>query len=325
MLFIIKTLLSIGLVYNNTYDFINGTFYPNHTDYITYIEQNNKPYDFNNYLNYKYNVDYIDEMNSKNLSYELGINNLTDIKIANNMNMNIRKECHNCYSDTDKEDFVPSHIDWRNRNKNAVTHVKNQGDCGSCWSFSTTGSIEGAWAIKHHNLYNLSEQMLMDCSGSYGNHGCQGGLMDFAFKYTMDNGLCDESDYPYQGEEGQCQSDSCKKVVKIRNFSDVEQNNEKILKRAVAQQPISVAIQANLSSFHFYKSGIYQDSDCGDELDHGVLIVGYGTDNELDYWIVKNSWSDSWGENGYIRILRNYKGSDSGMCGIALQPSFPII
>ena len=119
----------------------------------------------------------------------------------------------------------------------------------------------------------------------------------------------------------------CDNVITITNYSDVEQNNEKILMRAVAQQPISVAIQANISSFKYYKKGIYQDPECGNQLDHGVLIVGYGRDNlyGLDYWIVKNSWGAEWGDNGYIYILRNYKDSDSGMCGIALQPSVPVV
>ena len=317
-------LYSIGLIYNSTYDMVNGTFYPNHTDYVTYIEQNNKTYNYDNYINFRDNVKYIDDMNSKNLSYDLEINWLIDYKIQNRMEIYKRNECHNCYGFAN--DIIPESVDWRK--KNAVTHVKNQGNCGSCWSFSSTGSMEGAWAIKNNNLYNLSEQMLMDCSNLYGNKGCQGGLMDNAFKYVIDNdGLCTEDEYPYKEKEGMCKSRLCRKEVKISDYSDVTPNDEKILKRAVAQQPISVAIQANLSSFHFYKSGIYQDDDCGDQLDHGVLIVGYGTDKQmgLDYWIVKNSWSPQWGEDGYIRILRNYNKSDSGMCGIAVQPSFPIV
>jgi C1A family cysteine protease len=324
MLSLIKTIiLSLGSIYNSSYDNINGTFYPNHTDYIKYIEQNNKSYNYDNYLIFKDNIDYIEDMNSKNLSYNLEINWLIDYKINSRMDINKRTECHNCYSLTD--DIIPESIDWRE--KDVVTHVKNQGNCGSCWSFSSTGAVEGAWAIKNNQLYNLSEQMLMDCSDDYGNKGCQGGLMDNAFKYIIDNGLCSEEEYPYGGDQERCQSSQCNRVVHISDYTDVEQNDEKVLKRAVAQQPISVAIQANLSSLHFYKSGIYQDPECGDGLDHGVLIVGYGHDlfRGLDYWIIKNSWGDTWGEKGYFKMLRNYEGSDSGMCGIALQPSFPII
>ena len=325
MLSLIKTIiLSLGVIYNSSViNMIDGHYYPNHTDYIKYIEKYDKKYNYNNYLNYKDNIQFIDEMNKKNLSYELDINYLTDVKIIDNMNMYKRVDCHNCYTSSD--DIIPESLDWRS--KNAVTHVKNQGNCGSCWSFSTTGSVEGAWSIKHNQLYNLSEQMLMDCSDKYGNKGCNGGLMDNAFKYIIDNGLCSEESYPYQGVQGICQSSDCNTVVRLKDYADIKPNDEKILKRAVAQQPVSVAIQANLSSFHFYKSGVYQDSNCGDDLDHGVLIVGYGTDkiHGLDYWLVKNSWSDKWGENGYVRILRNYDGSESGMCGIASQPSFPII
>mgnify|MGYP003682308181 FL=1 len=315
---------AIGLVYNGTYDMINGTFYPNHTDYITYVEKNNKIYDFSNYNIYHNNLKYIEEMNSKNLSYELEINDFIDISFNNGMTILPRKECHNCFTSTDN--IVSESVDWRERN--AVTEVKNQGECGSCWSFSSTGSIEGINAINFRRLHNASEQQLMDCSTEEGNKGCEGGLMDNAFKYVINhNGLCSEEDYPYQAEQGQCQENQCNNVVNISDYSDVEQNNEHILMRAVSQQPISVAIQANLSSFRFYKSGVYQDPQCGDQLDHGVLIVGYGTDRlqGLDYWIVKNSWGHEWGDNGYIKILRNYDQSESGMCGIASQPSFPIV
>ena len=152
--------------------------------------------------------------------------------------------------------------------------------------------------------------------------------MDNGFQYIIDNnGICSEDDYPYNASEGMCLSNQCNNVVKISNYSDIIRNNEHVLKMAVSKQPVSVAIQANISSFKFYKRGVYQDHECGDQLDHGVLIVGYGTDRlyGLDYWIVKNSWGPDWGENGYIKILRNYEYSDSGMCGIAVQPSAPVV
>ena len=322
MLSILKFgLFAIGLVYNSTNDVINDTVFPNHTDYVTFAEKYNKTYDFNNYLIYKDNLNYINDMNSKNLTYNLEVNFFVDIKF-NMVKFNKKNECHNCFTET--TDIVPESIDWRQRN--AVTHVKNQGQCGNCWAFSSTGSIEGAWSIKNHNLYNLSEQMLTDCSRNYGNNGCEGGLMDNAFKYIIDNGgLCTEKEYPYIGNDSICLQNQCNNVVKIKSYTDVKPNDETILKRAVAIGPVSVAIQANVSSFRFYKSGVYQDPECGDQLDHGVLVVGYGTDQDLDYWIVKNSWSPEWGDNGYIKILRNDANSDSGMCGIASQPSFPIV
>ena len=316
-------LYAIGLVYNSTYDVINGTFYPNHTDYVTFTEKYNKMYDFNNYLIFKNNLNYINDMNSKNITYDLEVNFFADRKF-NMLKFNKKDECHNCFTETN--DIIPESIDWRQRN--VVTHVKNQGECGDCWAFSSTGSIEGAWAIKHRHLYNLSEQMLTDCSRNYGNNGCEGGLMDNAFKYVIDNGgLCSEKEYPYIGNDSICVQNQCNNVVKIKSYADVQPNDENILKRAVAIGPVSVAIQANVSSFQFYKSGVYQDPECGDQLDHGVLVVGYGTDQDqnLDYWIVKNSWSPEWGDDGYIKILRNDDQSDSGMCGIASQPSFPIV
>jgi C1A family cysteine protease len=222
------------------------------------------------------------------------------------------------------EYILPIDFDWTKKNK--VSSVKNQEQCGGCWAFSSSGAIESAWAIKHNILYDLSPQELIDCSSNYGNQGCEGGSMDLAFQYVMDKGLCLNMSYPYTSKDGICQKNQCKSVVKISNYSDIEQNNEKILKRVVYQQPVSVAIQANKRSFQLYHSGIYSDLECGTQLDHGVLLVGYGYDfnNNMDYWIIKNSWGPQWGENGYIRIQRNIEDS-RGLCGIAMQPSIPIV
>ena len=213
-------------------------------------------------------------------------------------------------------------VDWRDEYK--VSSVKNQESCGSCWSFSSVGSTESAWAIKHNMLYNLSEQELIDCSLQ--NHGCHGGSMDLAFQYIMNNGLCTNLSYPYIAKGQQCNNNTCQSLVSISNYSDVSPNNETLLKSAVAIQPVSVAIQANKRSFQMYQSGIYSDPDCGFKLDHGVLVVGYGYDKDLNmkYWIIKNSWGKSWGENGYIRILRD-STDNRGLCGIAMDPSYPIV
>ena len=315
MLSLIKLLVSAFGLFNNT----------DYKDYNNYINKYNKTFNKTNYLIFKENIDYINYINNKNLSFNLDINQFTDIQTALNMkNFILKKECYNCFYGEKTE--VNKNVDWRKRG--VVTNVKNQGDCGSCWAFSSTGSIEGINAIKYNKLYNASEQQLIDCSTREGNKGCQGGLMDNAFKYVIQNkGLCSENDYSYKQEESFCKSFRCNNIVNIDDYSDIKPNDENILMKAVSQQPVSVAIQANLSSFKFYKSGIYQDDECGDQLDHGVLIVGYGKDDltDLDYWIVKNSWTSNWGENGYIRILRNYKKSVSGMCGIALQPSIPLI
>ena len=292
-------------------------------DYNNFTKIYNKTTNINNEMIFNENVKFINDMNSKNLTYTLDINEYTDIQFDFMSDMNIRENCHNCF--IGKTENKKS-VDWRK--ENAVTYVKNQGDCGSCWSFSATGAIEGAVAVRFNKLYNISEQQLIDCSRIQGNKGCQGGSMDNAFKYVIDNqGICSEEDYPYEGKMDFCKENQCGHVVRIRDYSDVETNNELALMKAVQNNPVSVAIQANLLSFQFYKKGIYQDENCGTKLDHGVLVVGYGKDDftNLDYWIVKNSWGPNWGEDGYVRMLRNDDSSRSGMCGIAMQPSFPIV
>jgi len=208
-------------------------------------------------------------------------------------------------------------LDWTT--KGAVTGIKDQGQCGSCWSFSTTGAVEGIVAIKHGQLTPLSEQQLMDCSYSYGNLACNGGLMDNAFKYVMANGLCTEAAYPYTAKSSlDCKASSCSVSPnsKITGYTDVK-STENNLGAAVDMQPISVAIEADQSGFQMYKSGVFCGI-CGTNLDHGVLAVGYGTDSGTDYWKVKNSWGTSWGEQGYIRMCRN-----KNECGISSEPSYP--
>jgi C1A family cysteine protease len=219
---------------------------------------------------------------------------------------------------------APTSWDWTTQ-PNVVTPVKDQGQCGSCWAFSSTGSIEGAHGIATGSLVSLSEQQLVDCSGSYGNQGCNGGLMDDAFEYVIGTGgLCTEASYPYTAADGTCQT-TCTRVVQISSYADVTANNETALLNAVALRPVSVAIQANQLAFQFYTSGVITGR-CGTQLDHGVLTVGYGvwTDN-TPYWKVKNSWGASWGMSGYVLIQRATSGTGPGKCGIAMQPSYPIV
>jgi len=215
---------------------------------------------------------------------------------------------------------LPIAVDWRE--KGAVTPVKNQGQCGSCWSFSATGAIEGANAIASGNLISLSEQELIDCSTADGNNGCDGGLMDYAFQFVIENGgLCAEDAYPYSATgPNMCEVKQCEAAVKISSFKDIPDGDEKSLLAALAQGPVSVAIEADQESFQFYSTGVF-DGECGTNLDHGVLAVGYGTDEEgKDFYIVKNSWGDTWGEQGYIKLVRN-----SNQCGIASAASFPVV
>jgi len=215
---------------------------------------------------------------------------------------------------------VPESKDWRD--EGAVTTVKNQEQCGSCWSFSATGAIEGAYFLKNGELVSFSEQMLVDCD--YEDLGCNGGLMDNAFEWIEDNGgLCSEHAYPYIAKKESCRDWSCTPVSHSNptGWVDIDQS-EKALMEAVAQTPVAIAIEADQMAFQFYSDGVFTGS-CGTSLDHGVLAVGYGKDESgQEYWIVKNSWGDSWGKDGYI-YLEKGKDQEGGQCGLYLQASYP--
>jgi C1A family cysteine protease len=230
----------------------------------------------------------------------------------------------------DDESDLPSRVDWRE--KNAVQKVKNQGSCGSCWAFSAVGAIESAVAIKTETLPNLSEQQLVDCAGSYGNEGCNGGFMDWAFNYAHDHAMCSETQYKYTGRDGKClDADDvlCGEGVKVATFEDVTPNSKAALKAAVAQQPVSIGVCAESLGWQFYFGGIVRWSWlCGSCQDHGVLLVGYDNSNSkifgnTEYWIIKNSWGTGWGSSGYIYVKAD--DSKSGVCGVLESPSYPIV
>jgi C1A family cysteine protease len=274
---------------------------------------------------FKANVDFIEETNAKNLSYQLGVNEFADLTSEEfaaaylggyqRTNRLLKTEPFPDMSGIE----VPDSIDWVE--KGGVTPVKNQGSCGSCWTFSATGALEGAYFAVTGKLVSLSEEDLVQCD--MGSMGCQGGSMEQAFAWVEKNGICSEADYPYVsggGVRGNC-SHSCTPVAKITGYVDVPENDEVALKAAVAKGPVAIAIEADKMAFQLYRGGVLANPSCGTQLDHGVLIVGYGTDAGKDYWKVKNSWGPSWGEKGYIRLTRGKTGH--GECGLAMQPTYP--
>ncbi|XP_021292413.1 zingipain-2-like [Herrania umbratica] len=279
---------------------------------------------------FKDNLEYIESFNKAgNRSYKLGINEFADMthdeflaahsgyKMPHNPTTSISTSFR-------YENFseVPTNLDWRE--KGAVTAIKYQGTCGCCWAFSAVAAIEGIIQITTGNLISLSEQQLLDCSTN-GNRGCNGGWMMNAFEYVMQNkGITKEETYPYQAIQGTCDMEkAAAQVVDISSYEMVPANDEEALLKAVTNQPVSVAIDGSGLDFQQYKTGVF-DGNCGTSLTHAVTIIGYGTNEEgKNYWLIKNSWGESWGENGYMKIQRDVN-TPGGLCGIAMKASYPI-
>ncbi|XP_041004320.1 cysteine proteinase COT44-like [Juglans microcarpa x Juglans regia] len=282
---------------------------------------------------FKDNLRFIEEHNTQNRTYKVGLNRFADLTSEEYRALYLgtrtdpKRRVMKSKNPSQRYAFragekLPASVDWRV--KGAVNSVKDQGSCGSCWAFSTVATVEGINQIVTSELISLSEQELVDCDREY-NAGCNGGLMDYAFEFIINNGGMDtEADYPYQGVNSKCDTArKNSKVVSIDGYEDVPPYDESALKKAVAHQPVSVAIEASGRALQLYESGVFT-GECGSELDHAVVAVGYGTENGADYWLVRNSWGTNWGEDGYIKIERNAVGTFTGKCGIAMEASYPI-
>lgn len=278
---------------------------------------------------FRVNVDFVYAQNGRGNTYELGVTEYADLTADefSSSHFGIRKpdslwgRLPSLGTHTYHGEALAESIDWNE--KGAVTPLKNQGQCGSCWSFSTTGSLEGAWQIATGKLTPLSEQQFVDCDKV--DAGCEGGLMDNAFQFAQENDICTEESYPYKGNEDECSASECTTGIAkggVVGFKDVPTNDMQAMMSAVSQQPVSIAIEADTSVFQLYQSGVLS-GECGDSLDHGVLAVGYGTEDGQDYWLVKNSWGSGWGDNGFIKLLRGKGGS--GECGLLKQASYPVV
>jgi len=298
--------------------------------FLSWTKTHNKVYttgEFSTRYNiFKANLDYVNDWNSKGSDTVLGTTVFADLTneeyrmmLGTRFDGTARLAAAKAARKVENVSANPTSVDWVKQG--AVTAIKNQGQCGSCWSFSTTGSAEGIHFIKTGNLVSLSEQNLMDCSSSYGNDGCDGGLMDQAFRYIIANGGIDtEASYPYTMATENCRYKAANSGATLSGFTDVTSGSESALETAAVTQPISVAIDASHNSFQLYSSGIYYEPDCStSKLDHGVLVVGYGVSDGKDYWLVKNSWGTTWGLEGYIWMSKDRNNN----CGIATMASFP--
>ncbi|CAK9805575.1 Counting factor associated protein D [Anthophora plagiata] len=277
---------------------------------------------------FRQNLRFIHSTNRANKGYQLDVNHLvdrTDLELKALRGKQYTRGYNGGqpfpYNVEKEVTTIPDMLDWRLYG--AVTPVKDQSVCGSCWSFGTTGAVEGAYYMKYGHLVRLSQQALIDCSWGFGNNGCDGGEDFRSYQWIMAHGgLPTEDDYGgYLGEDGYCHIDNVKKTGKITGFVNVTSGDVNAMKIAIAKHgPISVAIDASHKTFSFYSHGVYYDSTCGntaDSLDHAVLAVGYGSLNGKDYWLIKNSWSNYWGNDGYILMSQ-----ENNNCGVLTTPTY---
>jgi C1A family cysteine protease len=284
--------------------------------------------------NFANNDDIIETHNSGNQTFTLGHNKFSHLSLdefREFVHLGLSRPEYTADFTLEAGDMsaLPTSVDHVDQGH--VTGVKDQGQCGSCWSFSATGALEGAYKLKTGSLKSFSEQHLVDCDNRKNggsDSGCNGGLMDNAFKWVQKNGgICSEAAYPYTSgttkKEGTCNT-SCAKdaAVAPKSYTDVKKNDDNAMMTALAKQPVSIAIEADQSAFQLYKSGVFTAA-CGTKLDHGVLAVGYGSMNGVNHYRVKNSWGTSWGDKGYIYLARGISQKE-GQCGmLSGPPSFP--
>jgi len=267
--------------------------------------------------------------NAQGNSYTLGHNEFSDLtadeffapRLGYAMNTTTRDTFSRNVHKPNKLKSPSASVNWVTAG--AVTPVKNQASCGSCWAFSAVGAIEGSYFLAQDKLISFSEQDLVSCDTT--DSGCNGGLMDNAFKWVESNGIAAEDAYPYTSGSGSVATCDASKsgnpVATITGYTDVTSKDKAALMSAVEQQPVSIAIEADRSVFQMYKSGVMNSPRCGQQLDHGVLVVGYDSSGDSPYWLVKNSWGATWGDAGYIKL--GMADSGAGICGMYLQPSYP--
>jgi cathepsin L len=273
---------------------------------------------------FKNKLNFINSYNAQKNGVTLAVNHMADLTNQEYRNMYLglkvpKNYVHAAGAKSSNVSAPPDTWDWRT--KGAVTPIKNQEQCGSCWAFSTTGSTEGCHQISTQKLVSLSEQNIMDCSWSQGNQGCDGGLMTQAMTYIISNkGVDTEASYPYTAEDGTCNYNPSNSGATLTSFVNVNSGDENDLQVKTYTGPTSVAIDASQSSFQFYSGGVYYEPACSSQqLDHGVLSIGWGTSSGTQYWLVKNSWGTDWGMSGFIMMSRNKNNN----CGIATMATLP--